>query len=299
LHGRPVCEETRPDSTAVDLRCGRVDLVLDRPTNRTSEYAGPRAALQRLGLDECTRKEREMWSESARIDAILGSCRLSLSSVRSGIRCWVSFLDTMHRGHRKYFPPVREDLLAWSTLFRSRGTWGNYVNYLKTACMIVQESSAVFDDPAVRRTNRTIERNGNFVPRDRMWIRREVVERMIMLADQQPHLAQSALLFWITYVFLLRLPSEALPLTIGEGSSGNAIFMRDGKLVLVLKRRKNKLHGSRLTRGCWCTQSKACFVNIASVFVIVFWSCYRQPVLCMLWGRCCHSSARGTVCSRV
>ena len=39
--------------------------------------------------------------------------------------------------------------------------------------------------------------------------------------------------------------------------------MEDGSLVIVLARRKNKAHGSRLTRKCWCERSSTtCPVHV-------------------------------------
>ena len=46
-------------------------------------------------------------------------------------------------GVRTFFPPEVKDLQVWSTLFRSEGTWANYVSYVRTACMIVQVSTQV------------------------------------------------------------------------------------------------------------------------------------------------------------
>ena len=75
-----------------------------------------------------------------------------------------------------------------------------------------------------------------------------------------------AMLFLITYVFLLRLPSEALPIEIGRvpGKHQQAVLeMDDGKLVLTLLRRKNRPAGSRLERTCWCREScRTCPVHV-------------------------------------
>ena len=62
-------------------------------------------------------------------------------------------------------------------------------------------------------------------------------------------------LFLLSYAFLLRLPSEGLPITWEEGS--NALSLERGYLILVLARRKNKPEGSRLVRGCWCGECSA------------------------------------------
>jgi len=64
-----------------------------------------------------------------------------------------------------------------------------------------------------------------------------------------------AFLFLVTYVFLLRLPSEAIPLV--AGSEGSHRLRRQGdQLLLELHRRKNRPGGSQLVRGCWCGESK-------------------------------------------
>ena len=239
-----------------------MDQLADRPRNITSEYAGPREALRRLQLGDLTFQERVVWRENARIDAILGSCRLSLKSVRSGIRHWFAYIDSVHQGRIRYFPPACADILAWSTLFRSVGTWNNYLNYLRTGCMLVQASTEVFSDPAVRRTTTSVLKAGNFVARDRMWIRREQIEQLVGLGGAMTF-GSGRFLFLITYIFLLRLPSEALPLTIGKDTSRNEIFVEDEALVIVLARRKNKANGSRLSRRCWCSRSRTtCPVHV-------------------------------------
>ena len=58
-------------------------------------------------------------------------------------------------------------------------------------------------------------------------------------ADEVTQHSQAALLFLVTYIFLLRLPSEALALTVGAESSSQTIFLEDGQLVLVLARRRD------------------------------------------------------------
>jgi hypothetical protein len=52
---------------------------------------GPRAALESLEIDGMSTAQRLAWMEQARVNAILGSCRLSLKSVQSGIRAFRAF----------------------------------------------------------------------------------------------------------------------------------------------------------------------------------------------------------------
>ena len=38
-----------------------------------------------------------------------------------------------------YFPPKLDVLLAWSQLFRSKDTFSNYLNHVRTACILVKQ----------------------------------------------------------------------------------------------------------------------------------------------------------------
>ena len=73
---------------------------------------------------------------------------------------------------------------------------------------------------------------------------------MLALAGAESELTRFAMLFLFSYSFLLRLPSEALPVRFQCGAY--SISVADGKVVLNLAKRKNKPMGSTLTRTCWC-----------------------------------------------
>ena len=44
----------------------------------------------------------------------------------------------VYPGCTTFFPPQLDALLAWSRLFRCKGTFDNYVSYVKTGCMLVK-----------------------------------------------------------------------------------------------------------------------------------------------------------------
>ena len=56
----------------------------------------PSQALQKLHAGELTDAEKVAWMNSARLDAILGSCMRSMPSVRSGIRAYICFAGTVN-----------------------------------------------------------------------------------------------------------------------------------------------------------------------------------------------------------
>ena len=180
-------------------------LPTSRAPSSLATGLGPRAALKKSGLQAMPQAERKQWIEEARIDAILGSSSASLKSMRSGICCFITFAggalsakgvdraclfvtpsDSCQQGRKGYF-------LAWSTLFRCRDTFSNYLNYARTACLLVKASievglclavftrnrcqcmrmrSQVFQHPALKKAKCSIEKSGRFNKRERLWVQR-------------------------------------------------------------------------------------------------------------------------------
>ena len=76
----------------------------------------------------------------------------------------------------------------------------------------------------------------------------------------------AAMLYVVAYGFLLRIPSEALPLRMADAGmvperplcegAHSAIFEYQGSIIIKLRRRKNRKNGSVLSRGCWCSRCK-------------------------------------------
>ena len=82
-------------------------------------------------------------------------------------------------------------LLAWSQLFRSKDTFGNYLNHVRTACLLVKqpiEASAllqcvacalycivfqVFSNPALKKAKQSILSAGQFSKRERLFVQRQ------------------------------------------------------------------------------------------------------------------------------
>jgi hypothetical protein len=207
---RPAADEARPPRV-VGQKEQVEALIQQRPINDTSAGLGPRAALQRVGLRNMDATEKAAWLEESRLDAILGNCRLSIPSVLSGVRCYIAFAgqsacmralamavallvfsDAAGPGGSRYFPPDPGLLLAWSALFRSAGTWNNYLNYVKTACLLIGAPTQVcfsvcdgsipvasacrlaevFEGKALERARGSITKARNFCPRAKMWIQR-------------------------------------------------------------------------------------------------------------------------------
>ena len=128
----------------------------------------------------------------------------------------------------------------------------------------------VCDAEELKRAKKSIEKAGNFQPREQRFIKRcflracsamrsahscvsprNVVERLVRLGQKSLELERFSMLFLLTYTFLLRLPSEALPCRAHAG--GSCVEVQTDKLLIKLARRKNCPRGSVMQRGCWCS----------------------------------------------
>ena len=108
--------------------------------NKTAELLGPKAALKHAGLDGLTENDRLQWLEDARVHAILDCSLLSRDSLRSGFRCYRAFANQADPSRGSCLPPRLDIILAWSTTFRSKGTFSNYVAYVRTVCLLCKVS---------------------------------------------------------------------------------------------------------------------------------------------------------------
>ena len=233
------------------------------PGSRAGTKIGPMRTLQKLDEVLVDQDAKDKWLATARVDALVGASKGSIASVNSGVKGYLKFaLKVLGKCEADAIPPSVDDLLAWSMLFRHPTTFSNYLGYLKLGCMLVRKSTAVFDDPAVKRAKRAIAKRGNFRARPPMFLQLTMVSAMLERVYTEDRLALEhvAMLFLVTYTFLLRLPSEALPIVRGSAGVANneqsCLYLSGDLLCLKLAKRKNKQHGSLLKRGCWCHSCK-------------------------------------------
>ena len=270
------------------LTCANIDVatiadILPRPVRSGVKVPScrPAQALKWLNSSLATDWERLVWLESARIEAILGSCPKSLPSVVAGIRAWLSFAAEILRAGGQAFPPTLSGLLAWSLLFRSEHTFANYLGYARVGCALVNKPCHVFDDPVLRRAKVAVAKRGGFKKRVPMFIRLDVIRAMLALVLVEPVWVLTAMWCLTAYTFLLRVPSECLTITIGGGSEDDcqhsSLLGHDDCIVLVLKSRKNKPQGSRLTRCCF--SFLLCCVHICACWHRTCW-CSTCPEVC-------------------
>ena len=101
---------------------------------------GPRAALRELQCAELTDSGRTAWMEQARLAAVLGSCRLSIESVKSGLRAYVAFVGAppftwawLHAGLSFVHRPLRT---GQAVLFPTKGRHPTGLEYAFQVCVL-------------------------------------------------------------------------------------------------------------------------------------------------------------------
>ena len=143
--------------------------------------------------------------------------------------------------------------------------------------------------PELAKAKASVEKACNFQRRERLFILRQkgvsfpicsavallaarkTVEDMLQWTSQgecNKTFRLHALLYALAYTFLLRVPSEALPMVVGKSgqpcSEKSVLYLEnDDTLVLELSSRKNKPQGSKLIRKCCCVKHPAsCAVHL-------------------------------------
>ena len=184
--------------------------------------SGPRSFIDVLSADLDTEVKREKWLANARVAAILGSCSLSLPSVRSGCRCYLAFAEkVLGKLPARALPPSVDDLLAWSCTFRCAETFSNYLSYVKVGTLLSGANADVFQDHSFARAKTAIRKRGGFKRRDRMFIQLDTVRQLLFVCSGHVIDLNWGMLYLLAYVFMLSVPSEALPVV--RGCIGSAI----------------------------------------------------------------------------
>ena len=236
---------------------------------------GPRNAIRELSFNAASDDDKVQWVQKARLASILGSVSRSLNSTASGVRCWMHFASQILKLKGRELPPSVDGLLAFSCLFRNAETYGNYLAHIRLACELLQVSTQTLDDRSIKRAKKAIRSRAHFTRRAPMFIGVDLVRQILRYANRFPHWQPNAFLYLTAYAFLLRLPSEALPIVRGCSGSPDyaklqAVINIDGankSMSLTLARRKNKPGGSVLTRYCWCdSDPETCPVCILGPF---------------------------------
>ena len=200
-------------------------------------------------------EDRAEWLAEARTLAICGSCPKSAESVFSGIRQWRWFAKNVLRISGTPLPPTIDGLLQWSLTFRNNRTFANYVGYVRLACELEGKPLDVFRHSSLARAKEAIKKRRLVARRPATFVGLALLQQLVPLMLHRPVMREMLMLFLAAYIFLLRVPSEGLPLAVHENTDNDEVpvfVIGAGFVSMWFPFRKNVLEPTRLVRKCWC-----------------------------------------------
>ena len=202
-----------------------------------------------------------MQLEQAKILTVLESGKKSLPSRMSGVKCWRLFAaEWLGIPEDRSLPPKIDGLLLWSRFFKCPGTFANYCGYLQWGCDLEGIDAPDLKSSLLRRAKQAVK--SRWIPKPKTWVTMSIIEELMMDARGKED-EMWLMLFLVSYIFLLRVPSEALPMRTIKGEQGefrkghtkSELYLQEGVLTLRLDSRKNEKLPTTLSRRCWCGKS--------------------------------------------
>ena len=205
----------------------------------------------------------ESLCENAKDLNILRQVRYSLPAVAAGIERYARFCDLLKK---PYFPPTEDTVLKWSAVFKPGKAFSLYVSRLLKACQLLCCDTS-WNTQAVRGAAAGLKNDQvvNFKPRTFI---SSLQLRTLLGADW--YLREIQAIAFLSFLFLLRMGSEALPVIRADWGheltkrtpqvekSVLGVVREDDEWLLRLKlnRRKNLREGAILKRTCSCDPCK-------------------------------------------
>ena len=171
----------------------------------------PNAALKILAERLRVGNNKRKWVAEARVTAVLGSCPHTLQSLQSGVNNYLSYCEIALGSREAGLPPTVDTLLGWSHTHRCAGTFSNYVGHVASYCLAVGIECPSTSHPAVCRAKQAIAKRLLFVSPEQRFIQHCMLKNMIRATEKGLEAEAFAMLCLFYYLFLLRVPSEALP----------------------------------------------------------------------------------------
>ena len=120
--------------------------------------------------------------------------------------------------HELRTPPTVGGILAWSKWLHHGVTFSNGSVCVRTGCALVGCSAAAFDSPLTCKAKQTVYKLGGVEATAKWFVTFAILRAAVLSAQQEVEPRVIGMWMLIAYVFL-RVPSECLPLTRGDGLS--------------------------------------------------------------------------------
>ena len=213
----------------------------------------------------------------------------------------------LRSSRRRLLPPTSTLILRWSTFFNPGRTFGGYVAHLSKACQLLNINLSWYNS-AVRGVIHGLENAQDVSFKFENYIYKRLFRKILA---HETFSSEFGRLCYLAYVFILRLPSEALPahraspaaellrrspLPIDSPVLIGSRFLPDGseRLVLKLRTRKATRGGAILMRPCFFEGGDLGGTGICPVHD--FW-----PTVCAssLWGEPLFPTLRSRNINRI
>ena len=172
----------------------------------------------------------------------------SIPSYVSGLRCWAAFCDG--NGLARHFPASETLVLRYTSMFASYATFNQYLKHLRWAHRFLRLPTS-WDSASLKQTLNGMRKAGS-KPKQRLALLSKQVSSIVRLAEKSDD-NETAAMAAVSRIFLLRVPSEIVPLQWdGEHSR---VILTEKSATITLMRRKNLSRPSALERACCCETS--------------------------------------------
>ena len=200
--------------------------------------------------------EKSALMEEGAQRSMIAAIAASLSAYSSGIKCWAAFCDAMN--WKVHFPATEDSVVQYASIFNSPETFEQYKKHLRWAHRCLRLPTT-WDADTVKQVQRGLAKV-RFKPKIKIALIGKHVKAMVNLAvkDQDYEVAT---LMAVSRAFMLRVPSEGIPMTWkGENSS---VDLTQDSVTLSLAKRKNSRTATTMTRKCCCltTGRELCAVH--------------------------------------
>ena len=220
---------------------------------------GPAAKIRRLAESTAPREQVMRFLNTGAQVNILRQVQDSLKPVAPGIQCYASCCDLLRIA---YFPPATETVLRLSTLFAPGRSFAQYLSHLSKACSLMN-LPLTWITPSVRGVAKGLANAHDVSFRFDNFIQKDLFLRLIRFGSPRSEIGR---LFYLSYLFLLRVPYEGIP--IRRALSNDVIIAKSPqswkalmclrpigdsiRLVFKLKKRKLNKTGAIMIRPCFC-----------------------------------------------
>ena len=186
---------------------------------------------------------------------MLATIQASMSTYSSGLKCWAAFNDAL--GRRQHFPATETMALQFGAVFRNGSTYEKYLQHVAWAHRFLRLPTDWFT-ASVKQAIRGAKRTPGVV-REKLAIHSKDAQPLIKESVRLGHHDMAALMA-IARLFLLRVPSEGVPLEWDGDHSW--VSLSPQQATITLARRKNSRVPVTLTRKCCCAVSGVDFCAV-------------------------------------